>query len=175
MGVAMNVKVRLGLALAVLVALLLGLWWWLRPISTDVSVYFIRAEGTASTLQHAPRRVTARGTTALVTAALQQLLSGPSEAERSAGLVTAIPSGSRLRNAQMRNGLVIVDFSGAIESGGGSASMLARFWQIVYTATQFPQAPRVRILIDGQERRAMGGEGVIIDRPIARPPTIPRF
>jgi spore germination protein GerM len=53
--------------------------------------------------------------------------------------------------------------------------MLARFWQIVYTATQFPVAPRVRILIEGQQRESMGGEGVVIDRPIERPAAPPRF
>lgn len=170
----MRSRARFWIAAAVVVVLASALWWvWSRPVV--IFVYFTRAESTANTLADVPRTVRGRGPAALAAAALAALLAGPTEAEQAAGLVSAIPAGTRLRNVQVRDGVVIADFTAELESGGGSASMLGRFWQIVYTATQFPQAPRVRILIDGQERTAMGGEGVIIDHPISRPPTPPRF
>ncbi len=53
--------------------------------------------------------------------------------------------------------------------------MLARLWQIVYTGTQLPAAQQVRLLIEGQDRQALGGEGVMIEKPIGRPPAFPRF
>jgi spore germination protein GerM len=53
--------------------------------------------------------------------------------------------------------------------------MQARLWQIVYTATQLPAAPQARLLIEGQERQALGGEGVMLEKPIGRPPAFPRF
>lgn len=157
------------------VAGLLVLWWWFRPAPATVSVYFIRAEGAEGTLEPATRTVTARGTAALAEAALRELLAGPTGAERATGLTTAVPPGTRLRGVTVREGVVRADFDRMVEAGGGSASMLGRFWQIVYTATQFQSAPRVRILIEGAERTAMGGEGVLIDRPVARPPTVPHF
>lgn len=167
-------KPRLLLA-AIGVALLMLLVLWLRPRATQVSVYFVRAEAQVSTLQAVSRTVTARGPQPALAAALGELLAGPTPQERAAGLTTAVPAGTQIRSVAIRDGIVVADFDRTVESGGGSSSMLARFWQIVYTATQFSDAARVQILIDGQEREAMGGEGVIIDHPVARPSTMPRF
>lgn len=171
-----NISTRLIVLLLVLAAVLsLAVWSRLRPAERTVSVYFIRTVGNQSTVEAVPRLARARGTAPLLVAALQELLEGPSPSEQIKGLATAIPKGTRLRGVQIRDGIVVVDVSGEVESGGGSSSMLGRFWQIVYTATQFAETPRVRILIDGQERAAMGGEGVIIDRPVERPADLPRF
>jgi len=145
------------------------------PGRTEVSVFFTRTEGTAFTVAAARRTITATDPTARVREALEALLAGPTELERGQGLSTAIPPGTVLRSVRVEDGIVWADFSAEIESGGGSASMLGRFWQIVYTATQFPAAPRVRILIEGEARDTLGGEGVIIEHPVARPQTPPRF
>ena len=145
------------------------------PAGAEVSVFFTRAEGTAFTVAPARRPVQGRETVARVQVALELLLAGPTDAERREGLTTAIPAGTRLRGVRVEGGVVWADFSREIDSGGGSASMLGRFWQIVYTATQFSDAPRVRILIDGAAKATLGGEGVIIERPVARPETPPRF
>lgn len=166
------VGIVLGIALAVAV---LGLWWVTRPSPAAVTVYFVGDDGTAGTVVPVTRTVRARGTAPLAAAALRGLLAGPTDAERASGLTTAIPAGTSLRSVRLERGVLIADFDRSVESGGGSASMLGRFWQIVYTATQFPDASRVRILIDGQQRESMGGEGVLIDKPIARPATVPRF
>lgn len=165
-----------GIVVAVaLAAAVLGLWWLTRPSSATVEVYFVGDEGAVSTVVPVSRTVQASGTLDLLEAAFRQLLAGPTETERSSGLTTAIPAGTRLRSIGVERGVVIADFTREVESGGGSASMLGRFWQIVYTATQSRAAPRVRILIEGQQRESMGGEGLVIDRPIARPATPPRF
>ncbi|MBI2248116.1 MAG: GerMN domain-containing protein [Armatimonadetes bacterium] len=159
----------------VLAATALGLWWLTRPVPATVMVYFVRDDGVASTVVPVTRTVRARGTGPLVAAALRELLAGPTDTERGTGLTTAIPAGTSLRSVRLDRGVVMADFNRTVESGGGSASMLGRFWQIVYTATQLPSAPQVRILIEGERRESMGGEGVMIDRHIARPRTPPRF
>ncbi len=145
------------------------------PARGDVSVFFTRAEGVSFTVAQVHRAVQGADTTARLRAALEALLAGPTDSERGQGLQTAIPAGTRLRSVRVQDGVVWADFSREIDSGGGSASMLGRFWQIVYTATQFPDAPRVRLLIEGEAKRTLGGEGVIIERPVARPETLPRF
>jgi spore germination protein GerM len=161
---------------AVVVAvILLTAWWLLRPTRATVSVYFVRADGTRSTLQDVPRTVGERGAEAMLAAAIRALLAGPSAQERTSGLTTAIPAGTKLRSLRIDNTIVLLDLSTEIESGGGSAIMLARFWQLVYTATQFPHAPQVRILVDGVAKSALGGEGVLIDRPVSRPAALPEF
>ena len=53
--------------------------------------------------------------------------------------------------------------------------MQGRVWQIVYTGTQFSGVSRVQILIERRERTALGGEGVLIEEPIARPAEVPKF
>jgi spore germination protein GerM len=88
--------------------------------------------------------------------------------------MTEIPAGVRLLGLSVRDGIAVIDLTDAVTSGGGSSSMQGRVWQIVYTGTQLG-VRQVRILINGAERQALGGEGVLIDRPIGRPPAFPRF
>lgn len=170
-----------GLIVLTIVALL-ALWWYSRPITAAVDVYFVRSQFNTDTVAAVSRTVSlprlpgfGSPEGALARAALQELLKGPTTVERASGLTTAIPEGTRLLGLRVESGVVYADFSADLESGGGSASMLGRLWQIVYTATQDPPAPRVRILINGQQRQAMGGEGVIIDHPLARPAQPPVF
>ncbi|MDQ7819965.1 MAG: GerMN domain-containing protein [Armatimonadota bacterium] len=172
----MSRRVRAGVAAALAAIVGAGVvWWWLARSETTVAVYFIRASDGGDTLQDVSRRVRGRSAHARLRGALQALLSGPTADERARGLTTAIPSGTRLRGLRIEDGMVVVDLSGEVASGGGTASMLGRLWQIVYTATQIPTVPRVRLLIDGQAREALGGEGVLIDRPLSRPPSLPEF
>jgi len=166
----------------VLVGALAGWWWFSRPATAEVEVYFVRSSLSGDTVVPVSRKVSiprlpgmGSGQGAAVRAALQELLNGPTTVERARGLGTEIPEGTRLLGLRIAGGVVYADFSAEVESGGGSASMLGRLWQIVYTATQDSLAPRVRILITGEERPAMGGEGVIIDHPLPRPAQPPTF
>lgn len=146
----------------------------IRPVDTKVMVYFTgKADG--ETLVPVERWVRGRGAEVLLRGALEALLSGPVPEERARGLSTEIPRGTRLRGLTVKEGVAFVDLTEAIASGGGSTSMQARLWQIVYTATQLAAAQQVRLLIEGQDRPALGGEGVMIDKPIGRPPAFPRF
>lgn len=146
-----------------------------RPGSSQVSVFFTRSEGNAIVLAEVPRTVPGGDPRTVLAAALTELLGGPTGEEQARGLVTQIPAGTRLRGVRIEGGVARVDFSREIESGGGSASMLGRMWQIVYTATQLRAASHVQILIEGEVRESMGGEGVIIASPLGRPQIPPRF
>lgn len=138
-------------------------------------VYFIGPANGSHTVAPVERTVPGRGAEATLRGAIEALLIGPTPEERERGLSTEIPAGTRLRALTVREGVATIDLSEAVGSGGGSASMLGRLWQIVYTGTQHPAAPQARLHIEGEERRGLGGEGVLIDRPIGRPPTFPRF
>src|SRR3989442_15470704 len=90
------------LAAIVLVAVLLGtLWWGIRPTEARVSVYFIRAQGSSSTVQDVPRTVRGRGAAALLAVAVREGLPGPAPARPGGGLGTAIPVGTRLRGGRI--------------------------------------------------------------------------
>ncbi len=162
--------------LLIIAAAAAALWWTeLRPRETRVTVYFVGPAGGSATVAPVERMVQGRRAEALLRGAVEALLAGPSPQERAKGLTTEIPTGTRVRGLSVREGVVVIDLTGEIASGGGSSSMQGRLWQLVYTGTQLPDARQVRLLIDGAERPALGGEGLLIDRPIGRPPAFPRF
>jgi germination protein M len=102
------------------------------------------------------------------TAALEDLLAGPSEPERLDGIQTQIPNGTQLLGLTIDKGIATVNLTSEYEAGGGSASMSMRLAQVVYTLTQFPTVKGVRLALDGQAIDVLGGEGVVIDHPLTR-------
>lgn len=164
----------LAAALIILIPPLLY-WLFIRPIPVQVTIYLTRSAEGENTLAAVTRTVRARSTESRLRGAYRALLAGPTPEERAAGYSSEIPAGTQLRGIVVGGGVAAVDLTAAVESGGGSSSMQARVWQIVYTGTQFPSATAVRILIEGQARQALGGEGVIIEAPIPRPERTPTF
>ena len=111
---------------------------------------------------------TEAGTPRVGTAALSSLLAGPNDFERGYGLTTAVPQGTRLLGLSIENGIASVDLTSEFESGGGTLSMQARLAQVVYTLTQFPTVKSVLLSLDGERVDVIGGEGVLVDRPLRR-------
>ena len=125
-------------------------------------VYLLRDEKVAPVARRVPR------TTGVAGAALRALFEGVTAEEEAQGLSTAVPEGTRLLGIDLDAGTATVDLSAEFESGGGSASMLARVAQVVHTVTRFPAIQRVAFRIDGEPVEAIGGEGVVVDPPVDR-------
>jgi spore germination protein GerM len=102
------------------------------------------------------------------TAALEELLEGPSPFEEAYGLRSAVPEGTQLLGLRIEDGLAYVDLTSEFESGGGTASMQMRLAQVVFTITQFPTVKGVVFSLDGEQIDVLGGEGIIIDHPLTR-------
>jgi hypothetical protein len=133
------------------------------PAATiDVRAYFMQGDK----LGVAHRTVAPTPRTA--TAAMAELLAGPTPADVAAGLTSAIPSGARLLGLSIAAGTATVDLSGAFATGGGSLSMTARLAQVTYTLTQFPTVQGVLLLLDGAPVTVFGGEGIVLDHPATR-------
>lgn len=120
---------------------------------TTVQVYFSRTGDdeiewpkTKPVLRIIPK------TTKVGTAALEELLKGPTAEEKADGYTTNIPSGSKLNSLVIVNGEARADFNATTESGGGTTSMLARTNQIKKTLLQFPTIKNVTISIDGRTK-----------------------
>jgi hypothetical protein len=107
-------------------------------------------------------------TKAVAGAAMTALLEGPNARERAAQISTTVPDGTKLLGLTVRDGVATVDLSREFESGGGSASILGRLAQVVYTLTQFPSVKSVLFRIEGREVHALGGEGAVLDGPVTR-------
>ena len=138
-----------------------------EPTTTDAEpttlrVYFVRDERVGVAIREL------EATEAVAAASLRALLEGPTAEERAAGLSTQVPSGTRLLGVTIADGIATIDLSEEFQSGGGSASMLARVAQVVYTATQFPTVERVAFRIEGEPVEAIGGEGVSVSPPVGR-------
>lgn len=104
-------------------------------------------------------------------AAVTQLLEGTGGLGVPAGVRSAIPSGTRLRSAEISGDTVTLDFSdelGGVESNG----LVFAIAQIVYTAAGItPDRPdgtyEVVIQIDGDTITVPNDEGVELDRPVS--------
>jgi germination protein M len=125
---------------------------------------FIDNAGLVPVLREIPR------THAVGAAAMRALLEGPNDAELGArpAMYSTIPADTRFLGLGIEAGVATVDLSREFEAGGGSASVLGRLAQVVYTLTQFPTVQAVRFKLDGQLVQVFSGEGVVLDHPVGR-------
>ncbi len=131
------------------------------PTLIDVKVYFLRGERLAIAHRQVPGP-------AVLSGALTELLVGPTSDELAAGLHSEIPAGTTLLDLNLADGLATVDLSDNYDDGGGSLSMTARIAQVVFTASQFDNCDRVLFWMDGEPIEYFGGEGLVLDKPLAR-------
>jgi germination protein M len=132
-------------------------------VTQPVRLWLTLEEFTGLTVRHAevtPPR--------FATAAVTELLKGPTGSEASNGWGTAIPPGSRLLGIDLANGVATVDLSREFESGGGSLSARMRLAQLVYTLTEFQTVQSVALEIEGQPATTFSSEGIVIDGPMTR-------
>jgi hypothetical protein len=127
-----------------------------------VSVYFAYREKVL------PAHRSAADPTEPAKAAMEALLRGPTAGERSGGLSTSIPAGTKLLGLAISGSRATVDLSSEYQSGGGSQSMAMRVAQVVFTLTQFPQVRTVSFRLQGTPVTALGGEGMMLDQPVGR-------
>lgn len=90
-------------------------------------------------------------TQAVGKAALEELLRGPTDEEKSQGFLTSINSGVKIQNLTIENGVARVDFDEQLEyQVGGSCRVSAIRAQITQTLLQFSAVQNVIISINGR-------------------------
>src|SRR5829696_2671656 len=104
------------------------------------------SDGLVATLREIP------ATKGVATAAVNALLAGPTTGEAARDISSAVPAGSKLLGLAIDGGVATVNLSSEFESGAGSASVLTRLGQMVYTLTQFPTVKSVVFEIEGVGR-----------------------
>lgn len=84
-------------------------------------------------------------------AALEELLKGPNEKEKSEGYFTSINSGVSINNISIKNGIAYIDFDEQLEfQVGGSCRVSSIYAQIKNTIEQFQEIQKTIISINGR-------------------------
>ena len=135
------------------------------PTDKTLQVYWLKASGNQIELVPTPVKLTSSGTPdALLATAMKQLLAGPSQTE----LSSTIPADTKVLDLAVKADGVHVNLSGEFTTGGGSSSMEGRLAQVIYTATSLnPEAP-VWLSVEGKPLTTLGGEGLVVERPVTR-------
>jgi spore germination protein GerM len=137
--------------------------------TTTVRAYFVLGSfqdnaGLVPVLRDIPK------TKAVGGAAMDELIKGPNDAELGArpGMYTNIPDGTTLLGLTFKDGIATVNLSKEFDGGGGSATMLGRLAQVVYTLTQFPTVTGVQFQVDGQPMVVFNENGNVVAGPFGR-------
>jgi spore germination protein GerM len=133
------------------------------PNSMTVSIYLLR-DGKVATVHRAIAQTQQVGSESL-----KELFKGPSDAETSDGLTTAVPGGTTLLGLSIADKIATVNLSSGFASGDDQQSLTQRVAQVVYTLTQFDTVMTVRFQLDGNDVDAIGeNDEVALKDPVGR-------
>ena len=101
---------------------------------------------------------------------LKALLKGPTDKELKNKLGSEIPIGTHLISINRENEKLIINLSEQFGYGGGSASIITRYKQLMKTLqanlNSNQNAKNVYLNIEGKPVERIGGEGLIISNPM---------
>lgn len=132
------------------------------PAKVKVTLYFANAEGDMLV----PEKRTITEVQGIARATLEELIKGP-RADKN--LAPTIPSGTRLKDIDIRNGVATVDFSREFVDNhwGGSSGELLTVYSVVDVLTQFPTVKEVQFLVEGQKVETLAGH-MDLAKPVMR-------
>ena len=107
-------------------------------------------------------------TVAVARAAMEQLLTGPTKAERESvpAISSAIPSGVRLLGLTISEDIAVVDLSSQFGVTDDSAAIAQRAAQVVLTLSRFDSVAEVLFRQDGEPVPIQTGDGQLVTRPV---------
>lgn len=132
------------------------------------NLYFVRVDDDGTISRTLVKRTIKENDSPLKDS-LTALLSGPTADELKRGLITLIPTNTRLLSVSIRGSTAVLSFSeGFMFNSLGIEGYMGQLKQVVYTVTEFTTIHDVQILIDGAKVNYLGGEGVYIGSPLSR-------
>lgn len=106
-------------------------------------------------------------TKAVATAALRDLLQGPTDAEHGAGLTSALPPGASVRGITIKGGVASVSLDTEVLQLDPDAE-LGAFAQLTFTLTQFPTVSGVDFWSGDARIAHVDGSDIDFTKPVSR-------
>lgn len=132
---------------------------------TYVTIYFLGMDKNDTGIFKKVKRELPDGQSKLKFA-LNQLVAGPSQYEKSIGVYSEIPKDVKILGIVESKNKIIIDVTGNIQTGGGADSLYSRMKQFIKTALiNSPNKP-IYLYIDGKQAEVLGGEGIMISQPL---------
>lgn len=130
----------------------------------QLSVYFISSGKIAAGHSTVPK------TKAVATAAVRQLLDGPTDAESSAGFVSALPPGASVHSIRVAGGTAVVSLDAEVLQLGQTnpEAEAAALAQLTFTLTQFPTVTGVEFWSGDARIARVDGSSVDFTKPVTR-------
>ena len=97
--------------------------------------------------------------------AIKELVNAPTKWEKSKGLTSEIPQGTKVISIRESSNSIMIDLSSNFESGGGAESTYTRVNQVIKTANANTSIPTY-LYINGRQANVIGGEGIMIKQPL---------
>ena len=97
--------------------------------------------------------------------AIKELIKAPTKWEKSKGLSSEIPQGTKILSIREGEGSVMIDLSSTFEGGGGTESTYTRVKQLIKTAKANTKQP-VYLYINGHQADVIGGDGIMLKQPL---------
>lgn len=134
----------------------------------NIALYFLKFYGKGNKSHSRLVRVE-RKAAGDVNAVLEQLIAGPTAAEKKEGVLSAIPNSITFdRNFKIKDRVLHISFSGKIEYGAGPDLMLDRLDQIIYTLLELDEIDGIKLYIDGKRVSSIGGDGINLPNILTR-------
>jgi len=125
------------------------------------TIYFVKINHQSGSAALHPVPTTVQYVDSPITRTMHSLLKGPSASQKSRGIVSFIPEGTDLISAHLSDGLLTLNFSSRFEANyRGRQAILLQLSQVMLTAFEFTPVSSVSILIDGERKQYITGEGI---------------
>lgn len=127
-------------------------WFTPKAEVIEVNLYFPTDEGTIATEKRSVE--VQKGTDTLLTATIHELLKGPEGSK----LKSAIPAGTRLLDASVKDKVATLNLSQEFSGFGGVMAEAFALISLVNTSTDLPGIEKALIKVDGEDLVAPSGE-----------------
>lgn len=98
--------------------------------------------------------------------AVKMLINGPSEKEKTLGVYSEIPAGTKIISITESPSRVVINLTSDFERGGGTDSLYKRLFQLIKTVKINSNLP-LYLQLDGKQVEVIGGEGIMINQPLS--------